>query len=86
MGDQTQAFDIFQTPLSSGYPLPLRDFTSCVLSVWGLLPSYDLILSPLIYCTVYLFTGGKGGERMLERQCFAKSVENSNMTDCISSL
>jgi hypothetical protein len=24
MGDQTQAYDIFQTPLSSGYPLPLR--------------------------------------------------------------
>ncbi len=23
MGDQTQAYDIFQTPLSSGYPLPL---------------------------------------------------------------
>ncbi len=25
MGDQTQAYDIFQTPLSSGYPLPLND-------------------------------------------------------------
>ncbi len=25
MGDQTQAYDIFQTPLSSGYPLPLSD-------------------------------------------------------------
>ncbi len=25
MGDQTQAYDIFQTPLSSGYPLPLID-------------------------------------------------------------
>jgi hypothetical protein len=24
MGDKTQAFDIFQTPLSSHYPLPLR--------------------------------------------------------------
>ncbi len=24
MGDQTQAYDIFQTPLSSGYPLPLK--------------------------------------------------------------
>ncbi len=24
MGDQTQAYDIFQTPPSSGYPLPLR--------------------------------------------------------------
>jgi hypothetical protein len=24
MGDQTQAYDIFQTPLSSGYPLPLN--------------------------------------------------------------
>ncbi len=24
MGDQTQAYEIFQTPLSSGYPLPLR--------------------------------------------------------------
>jgi hypothetical protein len=23
MGDRTQAYDIFQTPLSSGYPLPL---------------------------------------------------------------
>ncbi len=23
MGDQTQACDIYQTPLSSGYPLPL---------------------------------------------------------------
>ncbi len=23
MGDQTQAYDIFQTPLGSGYPLPL---------------------------------------------------------------
>ncbi len=23
MGDQTQAYDIFQAPLSSGYPLPL---------------------------------------------------------------
>ncbi len=27
MGDQTQAYDIFQTPLSSGYPLPLRTET-----------------------------------------------------------
>ena len=26
MGDQTQAYDIFQTPLSSGYPLPLNGF------------------------------------------------------------
>jgi hypothetical protein len=26
MGDQTQAYDIFQTPLSSGYPLPLNRF------------------------------------------------------------
>jgi hypothetical protein len=25
MGAKTQAFDIFQTPLSSHYPLPLRD-------------------------------------------------------------
>jgi hypothetical protein len=25
MGDQTQPYDIFQTPLSSGYPLPLTD-------------------------------------------------------------
>jgi hypothetical protein len=25
MGDQTQAYDIFQTPLSSGYPLPLSN-------------------------------------------------------------
>ncbi len=25
MGDQTQAYDIFQTTLSSGYPLPLID-------------------------------------------------------------
>ncbi len=24
MGDQTQSYDIFQTPLSSGYPLPLK--------------------------------------------------------------
>ncbi len=24
MGDQTQAYDIFQAPPSSGYPLPLR--------------------------------------------------------------
>jgi hypothetical protein len=24
MGDQTQAYDIFQAPLSSGYPLPSR--------------------------------------------------------------
>ncbi len=23
MGDQTQAYDIFQAPISSGYPLPL---------------------------------------------------------------
>jgi hypothetical protein len=32
MGDQTQAYDIFQTPLSSCYPLPLRTFwrQSCV--------------------------------------------------------
>jgi hypothetical protein len=28
MGDQTQAYDIFQTPLSSGYPLHLRKFSS----------------------------------------------------------
>ncbi len=28
MGDQTQAYDIFQTPLSSGYPLPLMLRTS----------------------------------------------------------
>jgi hypothetical protein len=27
MGDQTQAYDIFQTPLSSGYPLPLRNLS-----------------------------------------------------------
>ncbi len=26
MGDQTQAYDIFQTPLSYGYPLPLMQF------------------------------------------------------------
>ncbi len=26
MGDQTQAYDIFQTPLSSGYPLPLSHY------------------------------------------------------------
>ncbi len=26
MGDQTQAYDIFQAPLSSGYPLPLMIF------------------------------------------------------------
>ncbi len=25
MGDQTQAYDIFQAPLSSGYPLPLNN-------------------------------------------------------------
>jgi hypothetical protein len=28
MGDQTQAYDIFQTPLSSGYPLPLSQYVS----------------------------------------------------------
>jgi hypothetical protein len=28
MGDKTQAFDIFQTPLSSHYPLPLK-VTKC---------------------------------------------------------
>ncbi len=27
MGDQTQAYDIFQTPLSSGYPLPLKAYS-----------------------------------------------------------
>ncbi len=32
MGDQTQAYDIFQTPLSSGYPLPLMQiFFLCSL-------------------------------------------------------
>ena len=31
MGDQTQAYDIFQTPLSSGYPLPLN-----LGLIWGL--------------------------------------------------
>ncbi len=32
MGDQTQAYDIFQTPLSSGYPLPLKSqlFLVCI--------------------------------------------------------
>ncbi len=33
MGDQTQAYDIFQTPLSSGYPLPLRIVLS-TQNVW----------------------------------------------------
>jgi hypothetical protein len=28
MGAKIQAFDIFQTPLSSHYPLPLRTFSS----------------------------------------------------------
>ncbi len=31
MGDQTQAYDIFQTPLSSGYPLPLRRLSGVYL-------------------------------------------------------
>ncbi len=31
MGDKTQAFDIFQTPLSSHYPLPL---INNFLSLW----------------------------------------------------
>ncbi len=32
MGDQTQAYDIFQTPLSSGYPLPLNGVWNEILS------------------------------------------------------
>jgi hypothetical protein len=38
MGDQTQAYDIFQTPLSSGYPLPLS-FTNA-----GTVTTYIFIL------------------------------------------
>jgi hypothetical protein len=40
--------------------------------------------------TVYVFTQGRGGgvepERRLEGQQFTNWVENTNMTDCISSL
>jgi hypothetical protein len=45
------------------------------------------------YIDLYLFTqrregGGEGGEpvRRLEEQYFTREVENTNMTDCISSL
>ncbi len=39
MGDQTQAYDIFQTPLSSGYPLPLSSN-----STWSVLLSDSVII------------------------------------------
>ncbi len=40
-GDQTQAYDIFQTPLSSGYPLPLKHF----LKYWTVSISFDILSS-----------------------------------------
>jgi hypothetical protein len=41
MGDQTQAYDIFQTPLSSGYPLPLNSTVLSELLVKQLLYLYN---------------------------------------------
>ncbi len=38
MGDQTQAYDIFQTPLSSGYPLPLNYRRILGLMNWWISP------------------------------------------------
>ncbi len=71
-----------------------RDFTASVY--WGPLPSYDPIPLPLhtVYVyTVYLFTQGRGEggvgsepERRSEGQQFKSWVENTNMTNCISSL
>jgi hypothetical protein len=63
MGDQTQAYDIFQTPLSSGYPLPLKRNTTVnafsssiplnVLSYGNFFEAhfYSHILH--VYCTIY---------------------------------
>ncbi len=47
MGDQTQAYDIFQAPLSSGYPLPLKQILKARIfkflrSPWmGMMKAHD---------------------------------------------
>ncbi len=70
-----------------------RDFAAGVLSVWGSLSSYEPKphLHIVYVYTVYFFTQGReeGGEltrKKLRWQKFTKPVENTNMTDCISSL
>jgi aminopeptidase N len=51
MGAKIQAFDIFQTPLSSHYPLPLRDiyvlfldFSAGAMENWGLITYREVAL------------------------------------------
>jgi hypothetical protein len=43
MGTKTQAFDIFQTPLSSHYPLPLSEK---VTKLKGVIAFWTYFLSP----------------------------------------
>jgi hypothetical protein len=45
MGDKTEAFDIFQTPLSSHYPLPLMWKHMGEIKIIGCLHNCSLILS-----------------------------------------
>jgi hypothetical protein len=49
MGAKIQAFDIFQTPLSSHYPLPLRKVIQKEILLW-----YLYVSSKYFYCVVPL--------------------------------
>ncbi len=87
-----------KTPNSKCRLWPVKVLGGRCLSVWGPLPSYDGMTpySPpykLYTCVHYTHAHREGGgERANQRECYwgnssqSRSVENTNMTDCISSL
>ncbi len=67
------------------------DLPAGVLSVWGHLPSYDLIPPPLTHYSTYSHREGGEGEEELTRlkdrgAIVHKAGRKTNMIDCISCL
>jgi hypothetical protein len=65
MRDQTQAYDIFQTPLSSGYPLPLsseivQGFDKIEIFLYHKKLSVSVKMEQI--CTYSMAKGGKNME------------------------
>jgi hypothetical protein len=63
----------------------------CITPVYALYTTRFFRFTLYKYIDMYLFTQGRGDGgskpvRRLERQWFTGGVENTNMTDCISSL
>ncbi len=55
MGDKIQAFDIFQIPLSSHYPLPLRRVTHCRTFLSSILTKHIVLAISQIGYVKYVY-------------------------------